>query len=129
MEKQAHSFGLPWEQEYGYAEAIRVGNTLYLAGQVGHDEHGSFEQFTTMQAQMQQAYRNAARLLEGFGATMENVVDEVLFVTDMDSAFAARVACRAQVYGDQAKVASTIVEIRRLAFPQLMVEIKFIAVI
>ncbi|MGA9343319.1 MAG: Rid family hydrolase [Rhodanobacteraceae bacterium] len=129
MEKNVQSFGLPWEREYGYVEPIRVRDTIYLAGQVGHDEHGSFEGFTTMEAQMRQAYRNAARLLEAYGASMENVVDEVLFVTDMDSAFAARVACRSEVYGDQALVASTIVEIRRLAFPQLLVEIKFIAMV
>jgi 2-iminobutanoate/2-iminopropanoate deaminase len=43
---------------------------------------------------MRQAYANIEKVLAQYGATMENIVDEVLFVTDMDAAFAARVKCR-----------------------------------
>lgn len=129
VNKDSRQFGLPWEQEYGYVEAVRSGDTIRLAGQVGHDEHGSFEAFQTTQAQMRQAYANVARLLEGYGATMENVVDEVLFVTDMEAAFAARAQCRESVYGGKAIVCSTIVQVARLAFPNLLVEIKCVAVL
>ncbi|MEO8367098.1 MAG: Rid family hydrolase [Pseudoxanthomonas sp.] len=129
VNKDSRQFGLPWEQEYGYVEAVRSGDTIRLAGQVGHDEHGSFEVFQTTQAQMRQAYANVARLLEGDGATMENVVDEVLFVTDMGAAFPARAQCRQSVYGGKAIVCSTIVQVARLAFPNLLVEIKCVAVL
>ena len=37
---------------------------------------------------MRQAYANIEKVLEQYGATMDNIVDEVLFVTDMDTAFA-----------------------------------------
>lgn len=43
---------------------------------------------------MLQAYSNIQKLLAQYGAAMDNIVDEILFVTDMDAAFAAAVKCR-----------------------------------
>jgi enamine deaminase RidA (YjgF/YER057c/UK114 family) len=80
-----------------------------------------------MEAQMRQAYVNIQKMLEQYGATMDNVIDEVLFVTDMNLAFAAAVKCRQEVFYGQPVVASTIVQIQRLAFPDLMIEIKCVA--
>jgi len=34
--KEAAHFGVPWEKTYGYAQAVRVGNTTYVAGQLSH---------------------------------------------------------------------------------------------
>lgn len=57
-----------------------------------------------------------------------NVVDEVVFVTDMEAASAAAVfKYRREIFSGNPVVASTIVEISRLAFPELMVEIKCVA--
>ena len=58
---------------------------------------------------------------------MENVVDEMLFVTDMDAAFAAVPKARKEHFGTNPVVASTIVQIQRLAFPELMIEIRCVA--
>ncbi len=77
-----------------------------------------------MEVQMRQAYANVEKMLLQYGATIDNIVDEVLFVTDMDAAFAARVKCRREVFSGTPVLASTIVQIRRLAFPELMVEIR-----
>jgi 2-iminobutanoate/2-iminopropanoate deaminase len=73
---------------------------------------------------MRQAYANIEKVLAQYGATMENIVEEVLFVTDMDAAFAARVKCRQEVFSGDPVLASTIVQIQRLAFYELMVEIR-----
>jgi len=62
-----------------------------------------------------------------YGATLKNVVDEVLFVTDMDAAFAAAVKCRQEIFSGVPVIASTIIQIQRLAFPELMIEIKCVA--
>jgi 2-iminobutanoate/2-iminopropanoate deaminase len=80
-----------------------------------------------MEVQMRQAYTNIQKVLAQYGATMDNVVDEVLFVTDMDTAFAAAVKCRREVFSGTPVVASTIVQIQRLAFPDLLIEIRCIA--
>ncbi len=58
---------------------------------------------------------------------MDNIVDEVLFVTDMDAGFAASVKSRQEVFSGNPVLASTIVQIQRLAFPELRVEIRCIA--
>jgi 2-iminobutanoate/2-iminopropanoate deaminase len=127
INKEAKSFGMPWEKEYGYSQAVKVDNTIYLSGQVSHDDKGNIVGRGDMETQMRQAYENIKKVLAQYGATMDNVVDEVLFVTDMDAAFAARVKCKQEVFsGNNPVLASTIVQIQRLAFPELMVEIRCI---
>jgi len=80
-----------------------------------------------MEAQMRQAYINIQKVLAQYGATMNNIVDETLFVTDMDAAFSAAVKCRENVFSGIPVVASTIVQIQRLAFPDLLIEIRCVA--
>jgi enamine deaminase RidA (YjgF/YER057c/UK114 family) len=127
INKETRSFGMPWEKEYGYAQAVKVGDTIYLSGQVSHDDKGNIIGLRDMEAQMRQVYTNIQKVLAQYGATMDNVVDEVLFVTDMDTAFAAAVKCRREVFSGTPVVASTIVQIQRLAFPELLIEIRCIA--
>jgi 2-iminobutanoate/2-iminopropanoate deaminase len=127
IDKEAKSFGMPWEKEYGYSQAVKVDNTIYLSGQVSHDDKGNIVGRGDMETQMRQVYENIKKVLAQYGATMDNVVDEMLFVTDMDAAFAARVKCKQEVFSRNNPVlTSTIVQIQRLAFPELMVEIRCI---
>ena len=127
INKETKSLGMPWEKEYGYAQAVKVGDTIYLSGQVSHDDGGNIVGHRDMESQMRQAYTNIQKVLAQYGATMDNIVDEILFVTDMDSAFAAAVKCRKEVFSSTPVLASTIVQIQRLAFPDLMIEIKCVA--
>ena len=77
---------------------------------------------------MRQSYANAKKVLGGFGVTLENVVEEVLYVTNMEKAFAAAGPVRKEAYGSQApQVASTILVTPRLALPTQLIEIKLIA--
>jgi 2-iminobutanoate/2-iminopropanoate deaminase len=126
ISKEAKSLGMPWEKEYGYSQAVKVENTIYVSGQVGHDDKGNIQGQGNMEIQMRQAYANIKKVLAQYGATMDNVVDEVLFVTDMDAAFSARIKCKQEVFSGNPVLASTIVQIQRLAFPELMVEIRCI---
>jgi 2-iminobutanoate/2-iminopropanoate deaminase len=126
ISKEAKSLGMLWEKEYGYSQAVKVENTIYISGQLSHDDKGNIVGRGDMEMQMHQAYANIEKLLAQYGATMENIVDEVLFVTDMDAAFAARAKCREEVFSANPVLASTIVQIQRLAFPELMVEIRCI---
>jgi 2-iminobutanoate/2-iminopropanoate deaminase len=127
LKKESKSLGMPWEKEYGYSQAVKVGDTIYVSGQVSHDDEGKIVGRGDMEAQMRQAYANIQKMLEQYGTTMDNVIDEVLFVTDMNTAFTAAVKCRQEVFSGQPVVASTIVQIQRLAFPDLMIEIKCVA--
>ena len=118
---------MPWEKDNGYSQAVEVGDAIYVSGQVSHDDKGNIVGPGDMEAQMRQSYANIKKVLAMYGARMENIVDEILFVTDMDAAFAGAVKCRQEIFSGTPVVASNIVQIQRLAFPQLMIEIKCIA--
>ena len=127
INKETASLGMPWEKEYGYSQAVKVGDTVYVSGQVSHDNSGNVVSPGDMEAQMRQAYANIRKVLAQYGATMDNIVEEILFVTDMNPAFTAAVKCREDVFFGAPVVASTIVQVQRLAFPELMIEIKCVA--
>ena len=101
--------------------------TIYVSGQVSHDDNGNIVGRGEMEVQMRQAYTNIQKLLAKYGATIENMVDEILFVTDMDAAFAAAAKCRREIFSGTPLIASTILQIQRLAFPDLMIEIRCVA--
>lgn len=125
--KEPTTLGMPWEEQYGYAQAVKVGDTIYLAGQVSHDDQANILGVDDMEVQMRTAYRNIGKLLAQYGATIDNVVEETLYVRDIDAAFGARMKMRDEVFAGNPVVASTIVQIERLAFPELLVEIKSVA--
>ena len=125
--KDVKGFGLPWEESYGFAQAVKVGDTIYVSGQLGLDDQGNMI-YPTMETQMRQTYANAKKILSQFGATLENVVEEVLYVTDMETAFAAAGPVRKEAYASKTPaVASTIIVTPRLSLPTQLIEIKFIA--
>jgi enamine deaminase RidA (YjgF/YER057c/UK114 family) len=124
IKKETASLGMPWEEDFGYAQAVKLGDTIYLSGQVSHDDQGTIIGVGDMATQMRQAYVNVRKVLAHFGATMANVVDEITFVTDIDAAMAAATTVRREVYGGKPATTSTLIQIPRLAFPELMIEIK-----
>jgi len=126
IDKETKSLGMPWEKEYGYSQAVKVGDTIYVSGQVSHDDKGNILGEGDMEVQMRAAYANIGKVLAQYGVTMDNVVDEILFVTDMDTAYAARVKIKQEVFSGSPVLASTIVQIQRLGSQQ-MIEIRCIA--
>ena len=140
LSKDARGLGMPWEDLYGYAQAIRVGDTIYVSGQLSHDDEGNIVgpaplnekgeilDHSNMETQMRQTYANAGKILGRYGATLQNVVEEVLYVTDMNAAFSAAGPVRKKAYAsERSAVASTIVTTSRLALPTQLIEIKFTA--
>lgn len=130
---------MPWESAYGYVQAVQHGDTIYLSGQLSHDgadlvapapvgADGKVTDFSAMEAQMRQTYANAAELLGRFGATLANVVEEVVYVLDIPAAVAVAGLVRQEAYGrPDPQVASSLVGTPGLAFPEQLVEIKFVA--
>jgi enamine deaminase RidA (YjgF/YER057c/UK114 family) len=140
--KETIGWDLPWEEAYGYAQAVKIADRLYISGQFGHDESGNMvspapldasgriSDHSNMEAQMRQSYVNAKRILSRFHASLADVVEEVLYVTDMDAAFAAAGKVRKEAYASKRpQVASTILVTPRLALPAQLIEIKFVAIL
>lgn len=122
-EKQIATFDHPAEKGdvYGFSQAVRVGDTVYVAGQTASDATGD------MEAQMRQAYSGIEAALGQLGATLSDVVDETLFVTDMAAAAECAARVRSEVYGGRFELASTLIGTPRLGGPDLLVEIKCVA--
>ena len=140
--KKVVNFDVAWEGLYGYVQGIQVKDTIYLSGQLSHDRSGALVapaaldsvgkpvDFTQMEDQMRQTYRNAVELLEEFGATLADVVEETLYVLDVDAAFAVAGKVRKEMYGgEQPMCASNLIGVSRLAFPAQLIEITFRAVL
>lgn len=140
--KEAAYLGVPWEDAYGYAQAIKVGDTIYVSGQLSHDDKanlvapatldksGKPADFSMMEQQMRTTYANAVKVLAHFGATLDNVVEETLYVLDVDAAFAAAGKVRKEAYGTaRPQCASNLIGVSRLAFPEQLIEIAFKAVL
>ena len=135
-------WGVPWEDAYGYPQARKVGNEIFVSGQFNHDENGNLvapapldsegrpSDFSAMGEQMRTSYDNIAKLLALYGATMEDVVEETLFVLDMDAAFAVVGKGRKAAYGsERPQCASNIIGVSRLAQRPQLIEIACRAVI
>jgi enamine deaminase RidA (YjgF/YER057c/UK114 family) len=123
-------------------QAVQVKDTIYISGQLSHDDDGKLfaaaeldatgrpADFSQMEGQIRQAYVNAKKLLFEFGAPLNDVVEETLFVLDVPSAFAAGSKVRKEMYGkDVPQCASNLIGVSALAFPEQIVEITFRAVI
>jgi enamine deaminase RidA (YjgF/YER057c/UK114 family) len=74
------------QDTFGYSQAVRAGDTIYVAGTLG--VAGGLTVPDDMADQMELAYRNVARTLARFGADLSHVVDQKAYVTDMDAAMA-----------------------------------------
>jgi 2-iminobutanoate/2-iminopropanoate deaminase len=107
------------EKQWGYAQAVRIGNTIYLSGTTGRGE--------TLEQQLQSAYDRISRTLAHYGAAPRQIVKETIFTTDMEALQAAQPS-RRKFYGDHAP-ASSWIGIDRLFVPRLKIEIEVIVVL
>ncbi|WP_454257759.1 RidA family protein [Pseudoxanthomonas mexicana] len=136
--RKTASFGVPWESSYGYVQALRVNNTIFVSGQLSHTPEGELvapaslgtdgrpANFDSMEAQMRRTYENAQVLLTQLGGSLADVVEETLFVLDVPAAFAASGKVRPAVYGQPVpQVASNLIGVSALVFPEQLIEIAF----
>ena len=142
LKKTFANHGVAWEGIYGYNQAVKVKDVIYVSGQLGHDREGALvapapldasgkpSDFSGMEQQMRQTYLNAIALLSKFGATLDNVVEETLYVLDVDAAFAVAGKVRKEMYGAELpQCASNLIGVSRLAFPPQLIEITFRAIL
>ncbi len=124
IEKEVQGFGSASEETYGFAPAVRVADTIYVSGQTAYSDAGHVVGEGDMAAQMREAYTKIAALLGKYGAGMQNVVEETLFVTDMPAAINAARKVRGEAYEERFQVASTLIGAKTLGAPQIMIEIR-----
>ena len=127
MEKKLYRVG-PYADFF--SQGVQTGNILTLAGQLGDNEDGSVP--VEILDQMINCYRNIKNVLSEFGASLDNVVDETWFVTDVNECMeniSEIFSEREIIYGCKPEVSQTLVGISALVQPQYKLEIKVIAYI
>lgn len=127
--RQVHRSGGVDPEVYGLADAVRVGDLVFVSGQTAYDAAAGAGGLGDVGAQLRAAYAKVATALEAVGATMADVVDETLYVTDTAAAVAAARTVRADVYGGRFDLASTICEVAAFGHPALQVEVRCTAVV
>lgn len=104
--------------------------TIYTAGQVSIDEHGTLVGPGDLAAQTAQAMRNVGLALAAAGASYADIVKITTYVVNYkpeDRTVISR--ARAPFFGTGAPPASTLVGVAALALPDWLVEIEAVAVV
>lgn len=121
------SSGTKWEPIVGYSRAIRVGNMVYVAGTTATDSQGNLVGIGDPRVQTFQVLNNIKRALESVGAKLEDVVRTRIYVTDI-----TKWEEIGKVHGEffrQILPATTMVEVKNLVNPQMLLEIEVEAVV
>ena len=111
-----------------FSQGVQVGNVLTMAGQIAVDDNGNTPD--DLKSQMIVCYENILKILDHFGGTLENIVDETWFVTDIDECMenvSEIFAERERIYGRKPEVSQTLIGVNALVQPNLKIEIKCIA--
>jgi enamine deaminase RidA (YjgF/YER057c/UK114 family) len=111
-----------------YSQVARIGQTLYISGQLGLDDTGALVGPGDAQAQARQAWRNVLAILAHYGATPRHLAKTTTFITHW--AYRPLVGdARDEVFLEPPYPPSTLVVVQGLAEPRFLVEIEAIAVL
>jgi enamine deaminase RidA (YjgF/YER057c/UK114 family) len=118
---------------YSHLSFVSAGSLVAVAGQVAVDTDGNIVGLGDVRQQALRAYRNVSRVLEAAGLSLHNVWKLNAYVVGseaVESFMEARTEFYSSVFPDERDYPPiTLIALTGLAFPELLVEIKALAVI
>jgi 2-iminobutanoate/2-iminopropanoate deaminase len=110
-----------------FTDAVLAGGLLYVSGIVAVDRDGRLVGGDDVVTQARQVLGNMRAVLQAGGCGFEDVVKVTIFLTDVDDRPLIN-PLRQEAFGD-ARPASTLVEVPRLAVEGAKIEIECVAVV
>jgi enamine deaminase RidA (YjgF/YER057c/UK114 family) len=126
MPRSNHHGVSPYEGAYGFSRAVRVGDTIHVAGTAPVPEPGE-ELAVGAYAQMQRCGEIVRQAIEALDGSMFDVVRTRMFITNVDDADDIGTAHK-EIFGDS-EPAATMIVVASLLHPAWLVEIEAEAVV
>ena len=111
-----------------YNHVVKVGNTVYIAGQLSRDKNGNAVHIGDAEAQTVQAWKNLETAIKSVGGTLADIVKTNTYVVGQENMAKVR-AARLNILPPEGRPTSTTVIVAGLADPGLVVEVEAIAVL
>ena len=127
MPRQIFSSGSPWEPVVGYSRAVRTGNQIFVTGTTAIGPEGKLVGIGDAYTQTVQVLRNIESVLKRAGAEMRHVVLTRMFVTDI-SRWQEIGRAHSEFFAE-IRPCATMVEVRALIDPDMLVEIEVQAIV
>ena len=121
------STGAPWEETVGYCRAVRVGNHVAVSGTAPVGDDGEVVGVGDAYVQARRCIEIIERALAEAGAGLEHVVRTRMFVTDI-SQWQAVGKAHGEAFA-AIRPATSMVEVRALIDPDMLVEIEADAIV